>query len=72
MMKRVGQLLLGTGMTVMSQARFTAMPSAHAQTSQCIYLREVTTGKVSIEKRAAIEGLGDNNWNTDFAVPGGI
>ncbi|HEY9616848.1 MAG TPA: hypothetical protein V6C64_08410 [Microcoleaceae cyanobacterium] len=49
----------------------TDLQSAQAQTTNCIYLQEVTTGQTSIQKTVSAQGLGHNNWNTDFMVPVG-
>jgi len=42
-----------------------------ARAQSCVKLREVTTGQTSISKRISARALGENNWNTDFAVPTG-
>jgi hypothetical protein len=72
MMKMQWLTLTGVTLTLISMTPLTSLQPAQAQPIGCIYLREVTTGRTSIEKQASIEGLGDNNWNTDFAVPAGM
>jgi hypothetical protein len=38
----------------------------------CIALKEITTGQTVVRKQISTGALGNNNWNTDFAVPVGV
>ncbi len=38
---------------------------------ECVALKEVTTGSTEITKQIKLDLFGNNNWNTDFAVPPG-
>lgn len=49
----------------------TMIQPTQAQPKGCTYLREVSTGQTSIEKTISAQGLGRNDWNTDFAIPPG-
>lgn len=43
-----------------------------AQPAGCVYLKEASTGQTSIQKTVSLRALGNNDWNTDFAVPTGV
>ncbi len=70
-MKNKWMAIAGVAMTLMPISLFADTQKAQAQPQGCVYFREVTTGKTSIQKTVSIRGLGTNNWDTDFAVPVG-
>lgn len=70
-MKKRYIALAGITMALMPIALVANVQDAQAQPKNCVYLREVSSGQISIEKKVSIRALGNNDWNTDFAVPTG-
>lgn len=73
-MKKTMSLLTGLAIATTALVPLLSQPSraqspAPSRGANCVYLREVTTGKSVIRKQIA---AGNSNANVDFAVPSGI
>jgi len=71
-MNKKSMVMAGVAIALIPVALVISSQTAQTQTPPgCVYLQEVSTGQNSIQKTVSVRGLGDNNWNTDFAVPMG-
>lgn len=71
MMKKAVLVLASTTIALVPFSLLANLQAAQAQSTNCISLQEVATGQMSIQKTVSAQGLGRNNWNTDFMVPVG-
>ncbi len=62
-----GLALIGSFSVVIAAGLGTSVQAAE----RCVALKEVTTGQAVINKQIKVALFGNNNFNTDFAVPAG-